>query len=232
MRLLPLSLCSLAARQSSRRLAGVIAAAVALALMLSMPAGAQRGDPRKRTDIDKALAEQLYQEQQARRGCKVAICEAARSKDSPGDNIACKVVKTWPDIDLKNKVLRGVVDWPWGHAQCEASISLDRKLIVAAATEAKYEASIGKHDVLCHLNTKDGKDRHAVNFSIDPIVTFENGKATKASMRWSDVTGTTAVKSALWSATTVDNTFNLLQRVVLTQINEFFGPGCEEATKQ
>jgi hypothetical protein len=30
----------------------------------------------------------------------------------------------------------------------------------------------------------------------------------------------------------VDNTFNLLQRVVLAQINEFFGPGCEEAIKK
>ena len=74
------------------------------------------------------------------------------------------------------------MDWPWGHAQCEASISLDRKLIVAAVAEPKYEANIGKHDVVCHLNTKDGKDRHTVNLTIDPVVTFENGKATKAAL--------------------------------------------------
>ncbi len=139
----------------------------AVALIFALPAGAQR-DPRKRTDIDKALGEQLYQEQEARLGCKVAICEAARSKVAQGDNIACKVVKTWPDVDLKNKILKGAMDWPWGHAQCEASISLDRKLIAAAVSEPKYEAAIGKHDVICHLNTKDGKDRHTVNLTIDP----------------------------------------------------------------
>jgi hypothetical protein len=210
---------------------GVAATLAALLLVCTAPAGAQK-DPRTRTDISKVLAEQLYREQEARRGCKVTICETARNKSTQGDNIACKVVKTWPDIDLKNKVLKGAMDWPWGHAQCEASISLDRKLIVAAMTEPKYEAKIGKHDVVCHLNSKDGKDRHTVNLTIDPIVTFENGKATKAALRWSNVTGTTIVKSALWSATAVDNTFNVLQGVVLEQINDFFGPSCDDVIKK
>jgi hypothetical protein len=39
-------------------------------------------------------------------------------------------------------------------------------------------------------------------------------------------------KSAVWSATAVDNTFNVLQRVVIEQINDFFGPSCDEATKK
>jgi hypothetical protein len=227
MRLLTSSVSCLA----DRRLVAALAAAVAVALIFALPADAQR-DPRKRTDIDKALGEQLFKEQEARLGCKIAICEAALSKVAQGDNIACKVVKTWPDVDLKNKILKGAMDWPWGHAQCEASISLDRKLIAAAVSEPKYDAAIGKHDVTCHLNTKDGKDRHTVNLTIDPLVTFENGKATKASLRWSNVTGSTIVKSALWSATAVDNTFNVLQSAVLEQINDFFGPACELVMKK
>jgi hypothetical protein len=203
------------------------AAAFGLALLGLQYAGAQE-DPRKRTDIDKDLAEQLYKEQQARRGCKVSICEA-RTK-AQGDNIACKVLKTWPDIDLKGKVLKGALDWPFGHAQCEASILLDRKLIAAAMSEAKYEAKIGKHDVTCHLNTKDGKDKHALTFTIDPVVTFEKGKATKASLNWSNVGGTTIAKSAAWSATAVDNTFNVLQGVLIEQINTFF-LACDEPAK-
>jgi hypothetical protein len=214
-----------------RRLSCAGAAAFALALAFTPPAAAQ-GEPQLRTDIDKALAEQLVQEQEARRGCKVTICEAARNKITEGGNIACKVVKTWPDVDLKNKVLKGAMDWPWGHAQCEAAISLDRKMLVAAAAGPKYEAAVGRHDVTCHLNTKDGKDRHTVTLTIDPLVTFESGKAAKASLRWSNVTGSTIVKSALWSATAVDNTFNVLQGVVLEQINDFLGPGCDEVVKK
>jgi hypothetical protein len=213
----------------SIRLKVFTGAAFALVLLSFQPVVAD-DDPRKRTDIDKDFAEQLYQEQQARRGCKIAICEAARSKAAQGDNIACKVLKTWPDIDLKGKILKGTLDWPFGHAQCEANISIDRKLLMAAASEVKYEAKIGKHDVTCHLNTKDGKDKHALTFSIDPVVTFEKGKATKAALNWSNVGGTTIAKSAAWSATAVDNTFNVLQGAVIEHINTFFLV-CDEAAK-
>jgi hypothetical protein len=213
----------------SIRLKVFTGAAFALVLLSFQPVVAD-DDPRKRTDIDKDFAEQLYQEQQARRGCKIAICEAARSKAAQGDNIACKVLKTWPDIDLKSKILKGALDWPFGHAQCEANISINRKLLVAAASEAKYEAKIGKHDVTCHLNTKDGNDKHALTFSIDPVVTFEKGKATKAALNWSNVGGTTIAKSAAWSATAVDNTFNVLQGAVIEHINTFFLV-CDEAAK-
>ena len=213
----------------SVRFTAFTAAAFALVFIGLQPVGAE-DDPRRRTDIDKGLAEQLYKEQQARRGCKISICEAARSKAAQGGNIACKVLKTWPDIDLKSKVLRGAMDWPFGHAQCEASISIDRNMLVAAASEARFEAKIGKHDVVCQLSTKDGKDKHALTFSIDPVVTFEKGKATKAALNWSNVGGTTIAKSAAWSATAVDNTFNVLQGVVIEQINNFFG-ACDEAAK-
>lgn len=208
-----------------------IVVATALVLLGLLPAGAQ-DDPRNRTDISKDLAEQLYREQEARRGCKVAICSTARNRSVQGEKLACKIVKTWPEVDLKTRILKDALNWPFGNAQCEASIAIDRKLIVAAVSEAKYQAHIGKHDVTCHLNATDGKDQHKVTFAIDPVVTFENGKATKAALRWGSVDGTTMVKSAMWSATAVDNTFNVLQRVVIEQINDFFGPSCDEATKK
>jgi hypothetical protein len=214
----------------SIRLNAIVSGTTALVLFGLVPAGAQ-DDPRNRTDISKDLAEQLYREQEARRGCKVAICGIARTRAPRGENIACKVVKTWPDIDLKT-MLKGSLDWSLGHAQCEANISIDRKLIVAAMSDAKYQAQIGKHDVTCHLHTKDGKDKHKVTFTIDPVVTFENGKATKATLRWGSVDGPTMVKSAVWSATAVDNTFNVLQRIVIAQINDFFGSSCDQVTKK
>jgi hypothetical protein len=206
-----------------------VAAGSALLLLGLQPAGAQE---KLRTDIDKELAERLLKEQEARRGCKIAICEAARSRVAQGDNISCKVVKTWPDIDLKTKILKGAMEWPFGHAQCEAAITIDRKMLVTAASEAKYEAKIGKHDVSCQLSTKDGKDKHALTFTIDPVVTFEKGKAIKASLNWSNVGGTTIAKSAAWSATAVDNTFNVLQGSVIEQINDFFGPSCDDVAKK
>src|SRR5262249_20972526 len=104
-------------------------------------AGAE-DDPRLRTDIDKALAERLYRESLARQGCKTAICDAARSKEAQAGNIECKVVKTWPAIDLKEKILKGKLDWPWGNAQCEANLSLAKDLIIAAMAQPKFEAKV------------------------------------------------------------------------------------------
>lgn len=204
-------------------------AIIVFALPCGIRSAVAQGDPRARTDIDRPLAEQLYREQQANRGCKIAVCEAARGKSAREDKIACHVAKTWPDIDIKNRFLKGALDWPWGHAQCEGKFLIERQLIFAAVSEPRYEVTVGKHDVVCRIETKDGKDRHTVNLTIDPVVTFENGKGTKAALRWSSVSGPTIVKSALWSATAVDNTFNVLQATLVEKINEFLGPGCDEA---
>ena len=124
---------------------------------------------------------------------------------------------------------RGKLDWPWGNAQCEANLNLARDLIIAAMRQPKLEAKVGKHQVQCHLGATDGKDTQTVEFTIDPVVTFENGKAVKAALQWGDVSGSKAAKGASWSACAVDNAFNMLQGVVLDQINEFFGAKCDAA---
>jgi len=202
----------------------------ALLCLLCGSAVAADEDARLRTDIDKDLAQQLWRESQARKACKAKICEIARSKTPAGEDIACKVVKTWPAVDLKDKILRGKLDWPLGNAQCESQLALARALIVAAMSQAKYEAKVGKHDVKCRLTAKDGTDAQLITFTIDPVVDFEHGKAVRAAIHWANVGGSAGAKSALWSLSTVDNTFHVLEGVVLEQINEFFGPQCEAAS--
>jgi hypothetical protein len=78
-----------------------------------------------RADLPPALAQRLVKESQARDACKKLICEAARSKKAEGDPLTCKVLKTWPAQDLKDKILKGKLEWKWGHAQCEAEVKLD-----------------------------------------------------------------------------------------------------------
>ena len=108
-------------------------------------------------------------------------------------------------------------------------MSLATDLIIAAMAQPKFEAKVGKHHVQCQLEAKDGKEAQTVEFTIDPVVTFENGKAVKAALHWGEVGGSKAAKGALWSASAVDNTLNVLQGVLLEQINEFFGTKCEAA---
>jgi hypothetical protein len=184
-----------------------------------------------RTDLPPALAERLVKEKKAREACKKLICEAARLKKSDGDPLVCKVLKTWPAQDLRDKILKGKLEWKWGHAQCETEVKLDRSLLAKVMSEAKLEIKVGKHKVSCDLEQEDAKETHKLTFSIDPVVTFENGKAVKTTLNWSEVDGTTLAKTALWSATAVDNTLNVLQGAVIEQINTFFGPECDEVLK-
>src|SRR5262249_2700401 len=156
--------------------------------------------------------------------CKTQVCEIARKRPPKGPDIACTVLKTWPGVDLKGKILKDKLDWPWGDAQCQTNLALGREQIIAAMSQPRYEAKIGKHHVGCRLGVKDGKDAQTLDFVIEPVVVFENGKAIKASLHWGEMSGSKAAKSALWSASAVDNAFNLLQGAVLNEINEFFGP--------
>lgn len=182
-------------------------------------------------EMSPALTARLIAESKARDACKRSICAVVRAKTPASGPLACKVLKTWPAQDLTEKIFKGKMDWKWGHAQCEADVSIDSSLLARIASEPKLEGKIGRHKVSCNLEQADGTSTHKVNFSIDPVVTFENGKATKAVLHWSEVDGSTMVKSALWSATAVDNTFNVLQGAVLEQINDFLGTRCDEAVK-
>lgn len=201
--------------------------ALGLSALISTSALAQQTS--LRTDLPEPLAKRILAEGEARIGCKKQICGIFRDKKAEGENVACKVVKTWPDVDLKEKILKGKLDWPWSHIQCEVDITLDRAMLAKFSTEPKLEAKIGKHKVACVIDGKDGKESHKLSFSIDPVVTMENGKAVKATLNWSEVDGTTIAKTAAWSATAADNTFNVLQGSVIEQINEFIGPKCDEA---
>jgi hypothetical protein len=201
-------------------------------LLFGISAAAGQDDARTGAGVDKQLEEQLFREQEARAGCKASICDIARSKSAQGEDVACRVVKTWPKFDLVTRVFRRAINWPWGHVQCEANVVIDRKVIVAAMSQPAYDAMLGKHDIVCRLSTEDGKDRRILNLTIDPVVTFEHGKATRAFVRWSKLNGTMPAKSVLWSAAAVDNAFNAVQRTVLERINDFLGRGCDEALKK
>lgn len=202
-----------------RLLASILASVAGLALGISA-VNAQ--------EIDAALQKRIEDEKAARRGCKISICDAARNKKAEGADIACDVVKTWPAGDLKDKMLKGKFDWPWGHAQCKARLNLDRKVLARVLSGEAVDVKLSKHAVACALDQKDGADKYALSFSIAPTVTFKDGKATKAALNWSDVDGAAVAKAAVWSTATLDNNLGVLEGVTVDIINGFFRDQCEE----
>jgi hypothetical protein len=179
-------------------------------------------------DVDKALEERIAKEKEDRRDCKIKICDTALNKKVDGDDIACKVVKTWTTVELKERVLKDRFSWPLGHAQCSADIKLPRNILAKVLAGGEQEAALDKHNVACTLDQKDGTDRYSISFSIKPVVKFKDGKAIKATINWSDIQGSAVAKGAVWSTATLDNYVGIMEGSVVDAINDFFGPHCDE----
>ena len=113
-------------------------------------------------------------EKQARKACKVKICDILGTKDPLGDYISCDVVKTWRESDI-TKMLGGRFDWPWGKAVCRSKLDIKREQLVKAMTEANYEVALPEKTVRCTLAQKSEGEPYAVDVAIAPKVTFENG---------------------------------------------------------
>jgi hypothetical protein len=175
------------------------------------------------------LTARLAKEKEDRKTCKIEICKAfAQPGDGPG--ITCTVVKTWLASDIQAGFLGDKFTWPWGHAQCSAAIDLDRHAIAEASQKPSATIKLKKHIITCKLDSKAPKEGTAYDLSltIEPTVTFENGKAVKAEMGWGSIEAPVLAKTAIWSATAADANFSLIANGVVKEINGFLTGKCKE----
>jgi hypothetical protein len=138
--------------------------------------------------------------------------------------------KTWRKEFLVKLMSRGKITWPWGKARCTGDLKIDRATLVKIMTEPEHEAQFDKHQLRCELEGE--KENYEVNLEIHPKVTFKGGKAVKARLNWGKIEAPRLAKTALWSATAADNTFGLLQSVVVEDINEFIQTKCMEVKEE
>jgi len=87
-------------------------------------------------------------EKQARKACKVKICDILASKDPQGDDDACDIVKTWREQDI-TKMLGGRFNWTWGKAVCQSKLEVKREALVKAMTQANYDVVLPEQKVRC-----------------------------------------------------------------------------------
>ncbi|MGL4395515.1 MAG: hypothetical protein ACRCS9_03145 [Hyphomicrobium sp.] len=170
-------------------------------------------------------------ERDARKACKVAICGAFRNKSADGGDISCGVIKSWRKEQLTKLISKLKVTWPYGDVRCTSTVKLKRADLVKAMSDEKFESTIDKHEVSCAVEReRDGPAD--IKFDFAPKVTFEGGKATKASMNWGKIDAPTLVKGALWTATAADNTVNLLSGTLVEDINDFISKKCDEVKSE
>jgi hypothetical protein len=209
-------------RRPARHFALALLAAGALASLAPGAASAQQTAPAKPIE----LTPDEIAEREGRKACKVAICAAFRNR-KPGPDIACKVLKSWRKEQLDAMVSKARVSWPWGAVRCQTEVKLKREFLIKALVEPKYEAQIDKHEVVCEVD-RGSEPKAEIKFDFSPKVLFEAGKATKATLNWGKIEAPTLVKGAMWTATATDNTFGVLQSIIVDDINDFTGAKCDE----
>ena len=195
------------------------------ATVLPQPAAAADNKPKDATVAPLNLTPEEQAEREGRKACKVEICTAFRAH-KPGPNIQCNVTKSWRKKQLDKMMKKARVSWPWGQVVCKADIDLKRDDLIKSTTEPNYELQLTKHTVSCTV--KREKDTADIKFSFSPKVSFEKGIAKKAALNWGKIEAPTLVKGAMWTATATDNTFNVLQSMLVKDINTFIKDGCNE----
>ena len=138
--------------------------------------------------------------------------------------------ETWRKEVLAKIMERGKITWPWGDARCSGDLKFDRATLIKAMTEPEFEAQFDQHYLRCELEGE--KEKYEVKVQIHPKVTFKQGKAVKANLNWGKIEAPLLAKTALWSATAADNTFGVLQGVVVEDINDFIQTKCMEVKEE
>lgn len=206
----------------------VVVRAISVGLIFGVatePATAQAPKPAEPALEELTPAE--LAEREGRKACKVEICSAFHLRKPEGPDITCNVLKSWRKEHLQRMVERAKVSWPWGQVKCIADIKLKRSDLIKAMGDKTYVAQLDNHEVNCEVD-RDKEAPAKISFSFAPKVTFQGGKATKASLNWGKIEAPTLVKGAMWTATATDNTFNVLQSTLVEDINQFISDKCLE----
>jgi hypothetical protein len=165
-------------------------------------------------------------EKQARKACKIEICDILATKEQIGPDVGCDIVKTWRADDIVN-MLGGRIDWPWGKAVCQSKLKLDRALLAKALSEPRQKIVMKTQTVRCTLHQKKGKP-YVIEVDMAPEVTFKNGKATEAAINWGDVSAPMLIYPVIYAGTGLDNSANVLGPEVVHMVNEFTTKKCAE----
>jgi hypothetical protein len=179
------------------------------------------------SDEKHVLTAEEKAEKEARKACKVKICDIVATKKPEGDDVSCNITKTWREEDIV-KMLGGKITWPWGKAVCESKLDLKRAPLATAMTEGEHEVVLPTQKISCKLAQKKEGEPYVVEVSMAPKVKFKDGKAVEAALNWGESSAPLLVYTIVYAGTTLDNSSNVLGPEVVRMVNEFTTKKCTE----
>ena len=173
------------------------------------------------------LTDEERAEKQARKACKIKICDILATKEPQGDDVSCDIVKTWREVRHHQDAWRQV-----RLALGQGGLPVEARRQARAARERHDARRITRRlcprrRCSCTLAQKSEGEPYAVSVSIAPKVTFENGKAISARLNWGEANAPMLAYALIYAGTGFDNSTNVLGPEVVRMVNEFTGKKCK-----
>jgi hypothetical protein len=164
------------------------------------------------------------------KACEKAMCVIVTKKEAKGADLACKLTKSWTKDQIKDGVKKKQFSWGLGDARCHLDVKLSRLAIVNAMTKPEQVLEFGPHAVKC-MADRDGAPT-PINVNLSPKVTFKGGKAVSVVLAVKEIEAPGVIKTAIWSAATLNDKVGIFQKDILKGINEFTGSTCPKTMAQ
>ena len=159
------------------------------------------------------------------KACEQEICGMLLTPTPKGTDLKCALAKTWAKTTLKGGESK-MVKWGFGDARCLVDLNLTRGALASAMTEPSYSLEVPEHKVNCEVE-RDGEIKK-VKVKLAPRIDFKNGKADKVWINLKDVSGPTSIKTTVWAAANLEDSFGIFHKSMIKSINRFVYKRCPE----
>lgn len=169
--------------------------------------------------------DELPNEKAKLRACEKNFCTMVLLKENKGDDLSCKLTKTWGKRDIK-KGGESKVSWGFGDARCTTDVKMGRKHIIAALTLPKYTVVLNRQEVNCIVERSDGE--HKVRAILSPKIKFKKGQADKVWINLKELDGPGDIKGTVWATAHLEDTLGIFHRAIIKGINKFLYRKCSK----
>ena len=170
-----------------------------------------------------ALEEQKG-EAQALDACDARLCRMLQQKTAEGDDLKCRLTKTWAKATLK-EADRKELTWGFGDARCSVELDVRRAAIVAAVTSGKsYKLWLPPHTASCVIE-QEGQLK-PIKATVAPKIVFKDGRAEKVWINLTHIEGPSSVTNWLSAGAQLTDSVGIFHRAMIKSINGYIYRHC------
>lgn len=164
-------------------------------------------------------------EEEALKACERRLCTMVLTQQAAGDDLSCRLAKTWDRDTLKGGEEKKV-SWGFGDAQCKVALDVKRKDVISALTDKKAQIEIAPHTVNCQVER--GGEVRPVTATLAPRLQFKDGRAQKIWIGLKEINGPADVKATVWMAAKLEDTLGIFHKSMLKSVNKFLHEKCAQ----